>query len=132
MDDKEKLCRDAFTNLFDAPQDYFADDAKFYIWGPGHPPAVGPEGMKAGMAAVIAPLSDITFEWISFASQGNKVFSERTDSFTIDGHRVTVGVAGVGEIGADGKFVSWIDYFDLRPFAMFNLAPDDVGGVKQL
>jgi limonene-1,2-epoxide hydrolase len=132
MQDKEQLVRDMFANLFSAPEKYFGPESKFYIWGPGHPPAVGPEAMKAGMAAIIAPLSDISFEFGTFATTGNKVFSERTDSFTVAGHRVTVPVVGVGEIGPDNRFIAWIDYFDVMPFAKFNLSPKEAGGVRKL
>jgi limonene-1,2-epoxide hydrolase len=132
MNDKEQLVRDMFANLFVAPEKYFGPQSKFYIWGPGHPPAIGPDGMKKGMADVIAPLTDIKFDFVSFASVGNKVFSDRVDSFTVEGHRVTVPVVGVGEIGPDNRFISWIDYFDLMPFAKFKLCSQEAGGVVKL
>jgi len=88
MNDKEQLVRDMFANLFAVPEKYFGPQSKFYIWGPGHPPAVGPDAMKKGMADVIASLTDIKFDFVSFASVGNKVFSDRLDSFTVAGHRV--------------------------------------------
>ena len=132
MTDQEQLVRDMFANLFAAPEKYFGPESKFYIWGPGHPPAVGPDAMKKGMAEVIAPLTDIKFDFVSFASVGNKVFSDRVDSFTVAGHRVTVPVVGVGVIGADKKFVSWTDYFDLMPFAKFKLCSAEAGGVVKL
>jgi limonene-1,2-epoxide hydrolase len=132
MNDKEQLVRDMFANLFAAPEKYFNPTSKFYIWGPGHPPAVGPEAMKKEMSELIVPLSDIKFDFVSFASVGNKVFSDRIDSFTVDGHRVTVGVVGVGEIGPDNRFVTWVDYFDVMPFARFKLSPTEAGGVKKL
>jgi limonene-1,2-epoxide hydrolase len=132
MTDKEQLVRDMFANLFAAPEKYFGPQSKFYVWGPGHPPAVGPEAMKREMAAIIAPLTDIKFDFVSFASVGNKVFSDRIDSFTVQGHRVTVPVVGVGEIGADNRFTSWTDYFDLMPFARFNLCSAEAGGVVKL
>jgi limonene-1,2-epoxide hydrolase len=132
MTDKEQLVRDMFANLFAAPEKYFGPQSKFYIWGPGHPPAVGPDAMKKDMGAVIAALSDIKFEFISFASVGNKVFSDRIDSFTVEGHRVTVPVVGVGEIDADNRFICWTDYFDLMPFAKFKLCSAEAGGVVKL
>lgn len=130
--EKEKLVRDMFANLFNAPEKYFGPQSTFSVWGPGHAPAVGPEAMKNAMADIIAPLKDINFEFGPFGFAGNKVYSERTDSFTVDGHRVTLPVIGVGEIGSDGRFLSWIDYFDLMPFAKFKLCPAEAGGVRKL
>jgi len=132
MDRNEKLVRDMFANLFTAAHDYFNADSKFYIWGPGHLPAVGPEAMKKGFEEVIAPLTDINFEFHEFASNGNVVFSRRTDSFHVDGHRLEAGVVGYGVIGDDGKFITWVDYFDVMPFAHFRLAPSEPGGITKL
>jgi limonene-1,2-epoxide hydrolase len=132
MTENEQLVRDMFANLFAAPEKYFGPKSTFYIWGPGHPPAVGPEAMKKSMSEVIAPLTDIKFDFVSFASVGNKVFSDRVDSFTVAGHRVTVPVVGVGEIGPDKRFISWVDYFDLMPFAKFKLCSPEAGGVVKL
>jgi limonene-1,2-epoxide hydrolase len=42
------------------------------------------------------------------------------------------GVVGYGVIGDDGKFVTWIDYFDVMPFAKFKLAPSEPGGITKL
>jgi limonene-1,2-epoxide hydrolase len=132
MDRNEKLVRDMFANLFTAASDYFNETSEFYIWGPGHPPAVGTEAMKKGFQAVIAPLSDINFEFHEFASIGDIVFSRRTDSFTVAGHRVEVGVVGYGVIGSDRKFSKWVDFFDLMPFDQFHLSPNVAGGVRKL
>jgi limonene-1,2-epoxide hydrolase len=131
MTDVERLVRDMFANLFTAPERYFGPQAEFFPWGPGHPPVIGPEEMKKAITEIITPLSDIEFEFISFASTGNKVFADRIDRFTVSGHRVTLPVVGVGVLGSDGKFLSWMDYFDLMPFRRFNLGPSRVGGVRE-
>jgi limonene-1,2-epoxide hydrolase len=132
MTDVERLVRDTFANLFTAPERFFDPEVKFYAWGPGHPPVIGHEAMKNVIAEIIAPLSDIEFEFLSFASTGNKIFSDRIDRFTVAGHRVTLPVVGVGVLGPDGKFLSWMDYFDLMPFRQFNQGPSQAGGVRKL
>jgi limonene-1,2-epoxide hydrolase len=132
MDRSETLVREMFANLFSAPQDYFNPDSKFYVWGPGHPPAVGPEAMKKVFEEIVAAVTDINFEFHEFASAGNIVFSRRTDSFKAGDYRVAAGVIGYGEIGADGKFVKWIDYFDVAPFSKLGLAPNEPGGITRL
>ena len=65
------------------------------------------------MLAFLAPLQDCDWPIHRQTTLGNVVITERTDRFTINGHRVEVAVAGVFEV-IDGQITFWRDYSDMQ------------------
>ncbi|MEX0874551.1 MAG: limonene-1,2-epoxide hydrolase family protein [Actinomycetota bacterium] len=78
-------------------------------------PAKGHEEIK-GVMAMFVPLSkQIEFKILGIAADGDTVFTERVDTFVMDGGTISLPVAGVFEV-KDGKIASWRDYFDMQQF----------------
>ena len=61
-------------------------------------------------------VDSIEFETHRQTCTGNVVMNERTDRFHIGDAVVSIDVAGVFEVGADGRIVLWRDYFDLKTY----------------
>lgn len=61
------------------------------------------------------PYSDVNWEIVSIAENGNKVLTERIDKFTSRGNAIELQVMGVFEITAM-KITAWRDYFDLSSY----------------
>ena len=60
--------------------------------------------------------SAVTFEVHHQAeSAGGVVLNERTDTFRIGEHSITLRVMGVFEL-TDGKITAWRDYFDMNQY----------------
>jgi limonene-1,2-epoxide hydrolase len=124
----EQLVRTMMAQLFARPEQFYKDDSKFYMWGPGHPPLVGPAEMKRGFADLAARLTDVSIDYLDFAGQGDVVFVERIDHFTVDHrHKIDLPIIGKGKLGDDGKFLYWQDFFDLSILTKINLHPDGAG-----
>ncbi len=80
-------------------------------------PAHGLAAVQAMMAA-FPPIESCNWETHNIASAGNRVFTERTDNFTLaDGRTASLPVMGLFEIDADGKIAHWRDYFDMVHFS---------------
>jgi len=78
-------------------------------------PAKGHEAIK-GVMAMFVPLSkEIEFKILAIAADGDTVFTERVDTFVMDGGTISLPVAGVFEV-KDGKIAAWRDYFDMQQF----------------
>jgi limonene-1,2-epoxide hydrolase len=78
-------------------------------------PAKGHEEIK-GVMAMFVPLSkQIEFKILAIAADGDTVFTERVDSFVMEGGTISLPVAGVFEV-KDGKIAAWRDYFDMQQF----------------
>ena len=73
-------------------------------------PCHGIEQFRAAIAQF--PMEDADWTVHAIAENGNKVLTERTDRFTIEGKPLTIRVMGTFEI-EDGKIAKWRDYFDL-------------------
>jgi limonene-1,2-epoxide hydrolase len=102
------------------------------MWGPAYPPLVGPQAMLQGFTDLAARLTDVSIDYLDFAENGDIVFVERTDHFTIDGkHKIDLPVVGKGKVGADGKFIYWRDFWDVELLTKANLHPDGAGVLKQ-
>ena len=92
---------------------YFADDAVYH--NIPIEPAVGRDAIRAVIEMFVPPADAIEFTTHLMMSDGDMVFTERTDRFVTGGKTVDLPVAGVFEI-RDGKIVAWRDYFDLQMF----------------
>jgi limonene-1,2-epoxide hydrolase len=82
-----------------------------------------PVGKNLGRDALITFLGSMTrgidrieFETHRQTCTGDVVMNERTDRFHIGDQVVEIPVAGVFEIGADGRIALWRDYFDVKMF----------------
>jgi limonene-1,2-epoxide hydrolase len=82
-----------------------------------------PIGKNIGRAAMIKLLGgmmkgvdEVQFETHRQACTGNVVMNERTDRFRIGDAWVALPVAGVFEVGDDGRIVLWRDFFDFATF----------------
>ena len=63
----------------------------------------------------VPPAEEIEFVVHHMVSDGDLVFTERTDRFVTGGKTIELPVAGIFEI-RDGKIVAWRDYFDMQTF----------------
>lgn len=63
-------------------------------------------------------LGNIEVTVLKTLASGNVVVNERIDSFTKDGRRLDLPVAGVFELTA-GKISAWRDYFDMAAVTKF-------------
>jgi limonene-1,2-epoxide hydrolase len=70
-------------------------------------------------------VDEVEFETHRQISTANMVMNERTDRFRIGTAWIALPVAGVFEVGSDGRIVLWRDYFDFATFQqqMAALAP---------
>jgi len=93
---------------------FFADDAVYHNIPMA--PVTGKDAIKATIEGFSASASKIVFEMKNLAADGNIVFTERDDVFTMEHGTVSLPVAGVFEINGDGKIAAWRDYFDLNQF----------------
>ena len=76
----------------------------------------GPDGMKTILAGMITGVAEV--EWIVHrqTAGGGTVMNERTDRFRIGDQWIELPVAGVFEVGDDGRLRLWRDYFDVPTF----------------
>ena len=78
-------------------------------------PAVGLDAIRAVLEMFVPPADEIEFVIHKIMSDGDTVFTERTDRFVTNGKSIALPVAGVFEL-RDGKIAAWRDYFDLQTF----------------
>lgn len=74
---------------------------------------IGPDAMKAFLAPMNEGVDEVVFEVLRQTATGNIVMNERVDRFRVGENWIDLPVAGVFEVGADGKITLWRDYFDL-------------------
>jgi limonene-1,2-epoxide hydrolase len=74
--------------------------------------SVGHEEIQAVFEMQTSFGSDFSFEFRNLAIVGDTVFTERVDHFSLNDTPMTVYVAGVFEMGADGLIKAWRDYYD--------------------
>lgn len=75
-------------------------------------PAVGKDAIRALLAMILAPATDVTFEIVNMAASGDVVLTERVDTFHMGERTIALPVMGVFEV-RDGRIAAWRDYFDL-------------------
>jgi limonene-1,2-epoxide hydrolase len=90
-----------------------APDAKYYVsaW---EPPFVGHDAIRAELLRQGEVVTDVRIEILSIASAGQTVFTERLDCMTMGGKPAEFHIAGVFDVGEDGKITTWRDYFDTK------------------
>ncbi|MGZ4703375.1 MAG: limonene-1,2-epoxide hydrolase family protein [Acidimicrobiales bacterium] len=77
---------------------------------------LGPAGLKNFLTAMVAGIDEVIFVIHRQTSAGPMVMNERTDRFRIGEKWIELPVAGVFEVGDDGKLILWRDYFDAATF----------------
>ena len=110
----ERLVRaelDAWSRLdVDAIMAPFAVDA---VWQAA--PNVTFNGRDEILAAVgeyVARMKSAELRVVNLAVDGDKVFTERIDTFDYEGRHIAVRLMGIFET-ADGKITAWRDYYDV-------------------
>ena len=81
-------------------------------------PHIGADAIRAELLRQASVYSDFRCEIYAIASADQTVFTERTDSMILRGKPVTVHIAGVFEVNAEGKIAAWRDYLDSREVAI--------------
>ena len=89
---------------------YFTSDAVYH--NIPLEPAAGVDAIRSVLEMFVPPADEIEFVIHKIMSDGDTVFTERTDRFVMNGKSVALPVAGVFEL-RDGKIAAWRDYFDL-------------------
>ena len=92
---------------------HMAPDAKYHVsaW---EPPFVGHDAIRAELLQQGEVVTDVRVEILSIASAGQTVFTERLDYMTMGGKSAEFHIAGVFEVGEDGKITAWRDYGDTK------------------
>ena len=75
----------------------------------------GREAMKARFQKGQQSVSEMVWETKAVVSNGETVMTERSNTFTINGKRLTLDIVGVYEVGDDGKIKRWREYFRHEP-----------------
>lgn len=73
----------------------------------------GPAGIKAVLEPMVGGVDEVEFVVHRQTASGNVVMNERNDRFRIGERWLDLPVAGVFEVGEDGRITLWRDYFDL-------------------
>jgi limonene-1,2-epoxide hydrolase len=91
---------------------FFADDA---VW------VDGPQGVRAGVDAIIAELAaqlavtgGTAVDVKSLVADGGTVMVEEVSSFSLAGKPVSAVVMAVFEFNADGRIQQWREAYDLK------------------
>ena len=92
---------------------HMSSDARYQViaWEDPH---VGADAIRGELLRQAAAYRDFRCEIYAIASADQTVFTERTDSMILRGKPVTVHIAGVLEVDAEGKITAWRDYLDSR------------------
>ncbi len=71
-------------------------------------------------------IQDMTLTIKNMAANGNVVFAERSDSWTMNGVTVVEPFVGVFEVNDQCKISRWCDYFDLRSWEQAGQHPAEM------
>src|SRR5829696_4367558 len=74
---------------------------------------VGPDAMKAFLGPMVTGLDEVQFVVHRQSASGSLVMNERLDRFRVGEVWMELPVAGVFEVGDDGRIRLWRDYFDM-------------------
>jgi len=100
----------------DAVLSYMSDDAVYH--NVPLEPLVGQEQIKAFLSAFLGASSACRFEILTVVADGQRVVTERLDSFTMGDNTLSeLPVLGIFEFNAEGKINNWREYFDLKTWA---------------
>ena len=108
---------DAWTKLDpDLIVGYFAEDAVYHNMP--LPPLKGHAAIKDFLVGFLANVTSAEFTIHHLVADGDLVFTERTDAFTLGGKHGAFPVCGVFELEG-GKIKAWRDYFDMAQVTSF-------------
>ncbi len=113
VDVVRRFC-DAWSALdIDTLMAFFTDDAVYH----NIPIAAvtGRDAIRATIEGFASGAERIEFKVVAAFGEGDTVFTERVDVFTMPRATVELPVAGVFEL-RDGRIAAWRDYFDLNQF----------------
>lgn len=113
IDIVRRFC-DAWSDLdINTLMAFFTDDAVYH----NIPIAAvrGRDDIRATIEGFAGGAERIEFRVLAAVADGETVFTERVDVFTMPGATVELPVAGVFEL-RDGRIAAWRDYFDLNQF----------------
>lgn len=77
---------------------------------------IGPAAMQEFLNGMGTGVDEIEFVIHHQVTQGRIVMNARTDRFRIGERWLDLPVAGVFEVGGDGRITLWRDYFDMATF----------------
>jgi len=77
---------------------------------------IGREALVSFLGSMMRGVDAVEFETHRQTCTGNIVMNERTDRFRIGEASIELPVAGVFEVGPDGRITLWRDYFDMKMF----------------
>ena len=77
---------------------------------------IGRDTMVSFLGGMMKGVDELVFETHRQTVNGNVVMNERTDKFRIGDTWIALPVAGVFEVGDDGRITLWRDYFDMNTF----------------
>jgi limonene-1,2-epoxide hydrolase len=111
----DEFCKTWTTLNIDKVMEFFTDDAVYH--NIPFEPAKGKEAIRGVFNTLILPgVKSLHFKVLHSASNGNRVFNERVDSFDLDnGKTISLPVAGVFEV-TGSKISAWRDYFDVATY----------------
>lgn len=123
MSDANEAHVNAFLDKFheDAKPDfgallstYFSEDAHYQPLVPMRKPVQGRDAIRAELERQYEFYNECTCTIHSIGSSDTKVFTERTDTVTLnhDGKRVETRLNAVFDIDADGRISGWREYYD--------------------
>lgn len=113
VDVVRRFC-DAWSALdIDTLMAFFTDDAVYHNIPIA--PVTGRDAIRATIEGFASGAERIEFKVVAAFGEGDTVFTERVDVFTMPGATVELPVAGVFEL-RDGRIAAWRDYFDLNQF----------------
>jgi limonene-1,2-epoxide hydrolase len=76
----------------------------------------GREAMVKFLGGMSNGIDEVEFVVHRQTASGNTVMNERSDRFRIGEAWIDLPVAGVFEVGEDGRITLWRDYFDMKMF----------------
>jgi limonene-1,2-epoxide hydrolase len=76
----------------------------------------GREAMVKFLGGMSNGIDEVEFVVHRQTASGTTVMNERTDRFRIGETWIDLPVAGVFEVGDDGRITLWRDYFDMKMF----------------
>ena len=77
----------------------------------------GPDGLRAFIGGMTGGVDEVVFVTHRQVAAGATVMNERTDRFRLGETWIDLPVAGIFEVGGDGKITLWRDYFDMATFS---------------
>jgi limonene-1,2-epoxide hydrolase len=108
---------------------HMASDSRYQViaW---EDPYVGADAIRAELLRQASVYRDFRCEILAIASADQTVFTERTDSMILRGKPVTVHIAGVFEVDAEGKIAAWRAYLDSREVSVLLGADESSAGPR--